>query len=101
MRAKLKFPLPRAEEILRERIERGKEILRDLASTGSECTPLYESWQEYNIELLGRMFSSGTYTMEYLRKIPRKARSQVHERLSFSQLSEEIRCLSSLRDRLP
>jgi hypothetical protein len=104
MPSKLKLSRAEAEATLRDRIERGNEVLRNLRTNNPiECMPIYDNWREYNVELLGRMFSRPVYKSEYLDKVRYTAAPQPRYRRAnaITSLTEEIRCLSSLLDRLP
>jgi predicted nucleotide-binding protein len=106
MRSTLNFALSKAEEDLGDRINRGNEIMQNLLNDPSQSVlqyDKYETWKEYNIELLGRMFTRSTYKTEYLGKIRHTIASRLHYRIRNAQgsLREEIRYLSSLVQRLP
>ena len=107
------FPLAKAEEVLRDRIERGNQVLANLRQSYTSRTkdpakylPFYENWKEFNTDLLGRMFSDPNYKLEYLNRIQRIAAPHTAPQLpyrlltSINSLNEEIRCLSSILERL-
>ena len=58
-----------AEQKIDERIQRGKEQLRDLALTSKQeltaVRQMYSTWDEYNEEMLRQMFTSPKLAEEY------------------------------------
>jgi hypothetical protein len=96
MASLLRVPLPKAQDLLRDRIDYGSDILQNLAIKANESRyiPLYQTWHEYNIELLRGMFSGSRYESEYRRRVTNAALNQL-------PIAEAIRYLSSLLERLP
>lgn len=61
----LLFPREEARAQIAQQIDRGKPFLDSRAPEGED--PAFEAWDDFNEELLARLFSDGTYKLGYQR----------------------------------
>ncbi len=104
--AKLTVSRKEAHGLLTSRIEKGKDLISLIVSTSEEFELLkknYYSWNEYNTELLRRIFDTDQFVNEYRSFGWGMASDTLSEQIKeqIDDINNAIRRLESIRERLP
>jgi predicted nucleotide-binding protein len=64
--SELKIPKVEAEQKLKERIEKGTEFINNNSSIYDDLEKLFDKWDDFNNELLKRIFTTDEYQNSYM-----------------------------------
>jgi hypothetical protein len=109
MPSPLRVPLPKAQELLGDRIDRGVGLHKQISSapmSQRERLRNYNYWKLHNAELLETVFVVSRYKAEYMGKIKYdhdfiELDDRHNVKLMLEQIVDEINYLSSLHELLP
>src|SRR5580704_14277522 len=104
MPSPLRVPLPNAQELLGDRVDRGAMLHKQISSvpmSQRERLRNYNYWKLHNAELLETVFVASRYKAEYMSKIKYdhdfiELEDRRNVELMLEQIVDEVNYLSSL-----
>ena len=110
MPSPLRVPLPNAQELLGDRVDRGAMLHKQISSvpmSQRERLRNYNYWKLHNAELLETVFVASRYKAEYMSKVKYdhdflfELEDRRNVELMLEQIVDEVNYLSSLNELLP
>lgn len=95
--SELKISKEEAEQKLKERIEKGNELLEKSISNYEELEKLFDKWDDFNNELLKRIFTTDEYQNVYMYSESTICFSSFYGEPSYSEKIEKLK--KAIRDK--